>query len=152
MGWSDSEGEELPVPKRVKRNRFKGLRTRLDGINVDAYKSLARIEDQPFGGAESFFQERLNHWKEMDMSSHFRDVVNWLEPITGPLVQIVYHKDEILNILLENCASQKINSLESLTDLFQGFARDLQGAVKACAMKVQIVVCSALDNCHLKER
>lgn len=130
MDWSDSENEELPVAKQRKRSKFKGIRARLAGINVDAYKSLAQIEDQPFGGAESFFQERLNHWKEMDMSSHFRDVVRCLEPITGPLVQIVYHKDEILNVLLENCTSQEMKSLESLTDLFHGFARDLQGAKK----------------------
>lgn len=125
MDSSDEKDE--PPKKRVKRDKFKGLRTRIGEINVDAYKSLVRVEDKPFGEADSFFQERLDHWKEMDVTSNFKDIVLGLAPITGSLYQVIHHRDEIFQIVSDQCTAKASASIEGIGELIAGLARDLQG-------------------------
>ncbi|GMH39887.1 hypothetical protein BSKO_07791 [Bryopsis sp. KO-2023] len=147
MGWSDSEQEgPLPPKKRIKRNKFKKNQTSLSEINVNTYRSLEKIDAVPFGDADSFFQERFDHWKEMDIGPDFRDVVEVLHSKCGSLVQVLHHKDEILEVILGKCAMDAILSAESLTDLLAALARDLQDLFVPMIPEVLRVVSDLIDH------
>ena len=65
------------------------------------YRSLGPKRSEPLPGSSSFFQEHLNKWRELNSAADFTEAAAALQPLVLTLPQLVHHKEEVLQVLLE---------------------------------------------------
>ena len=95
-------------------------------MEVDVYRSLGSKRSEPLPGNTSFFQERLNTWRELCLAADWMEAASELTPISHTLPQILHHKSVILNILIARLRPEAALSLEPILDLIGALSRDLQ--------------------------
>ena len=73
----------------------------------------------------SFFNDALEEWKELNLSAAFvrfgLDVRNYCQT----LPQLLYHKDQVVELLIKNLSEANVLSLEPVLDLTTQLSKDL---------------------------
>ena len=123
--------------RRMKRFRHKSFAARLASVEVDVYRRLGPVSDSPSAGAESFLQEGLAQWDELDVSAAYKELADQLAPLVRSLPSVVHHSDQIAAALLARVAPQAPQedtelhaaggAQEAALNLLSMLARDLQG-------------------------
>jgi len=117
---------DLNTTEGPKRFRFKSFTERISSINVDVYHRIGRTQLEPSSEADSFFHQSLDEWKELDLSGHMSNFVKEVSPLIHSLPQILFHKDKLVEILLNHLKVKDSTSLKPLLNLSCLLARDLQ--------------------------
>jgi U3 small nucleolar RNA-associated protein 20 len=102
---------------------YKSFRDHVDSIKIDPLKDIKR---KAFHHAEiSHFLSTLEHWKEVNLSKNFQELVEIVEPITLSLPQLLFHKDKIFNALDQTLSYNDTLSLQPTLELLSQFCHDL---------------------------
>ncbi|KAG0676297.1 U3 snoRNP protein [Pichia californica] len=106
-----------------RRWAYKSFRDHVDSIKIDPLKD---ITTKAFHNVEiSHFLSTLEHWREVNLSKNFQDLVEIVEPISMTLPQLIYHKDKIFQILDKTLSLNDILSLQPTLELLSQFVHDL---------------------------
>ena len=84
------------------------------------------VAAQPY---ESFFQQRLEELRELDLSEAFVSAARTLTPMVQTLPLLLFNKEAVLNLLLAGIRVPGTLALGSLLSLVAALARDLQAEV-----------------------
>lgn len=102
---------------------YKSFRDHVDSIKIDPLKDIKR---KAFHDAEiSHFLSTLEHWREVNLSKNFQELVEVVEPITMSLPQLLYHKDTIFHALDKTLMYNDPLSLQPTLELLSQFCHDL---------------------------
>ncbi|KAI7894165.1 armadillo-type protein [Mucor mucedo] len=117
---------ELNTGQGSNRFKYQTFKTRVERIKVDVVRRSRVVDDEPDEHG-SFFYEALEQWKDLNMTRHFRDFGKEITPLVKSLPSIIYHKDEIINILEKHLKVKDSMALDGLLDLVTKLAKDLEG-------------------------
>ena len=102
---------------------YKSFRDHIDSIKIDPLKDIKR---KAFHDVEiSHFLSTLEHWREVNLSKSFQELVEVVEPITMSLPQLIYHKETIFNALDKTLILNDTLSLQPTLELLSQFVHDL---------------------------
>ncbi|KAE8334913.1 hypothetical protein BDV24DRAFT_169715 [Aspergillus arachidicola] len=133
MVAASSASRAKPV-KRVKKGtettknyRFEGFSQRVAKLKIDP---IHRVRRPSFGEDEgdansSHFRSAFDHWTELNLSDNFAQFARRVNPLCESLVQILYHEEKIMSLLVEFIEKRDHLSMEPLLSLLAQFARDL---------------------------
>ena len=76
---------------------------------------------------ESFFQEGLLRWRELNTAAHFASFASAVHSLCASLPLLVHHQATILDALLARLRPEAALSLDALLSLAGLLARDLRG-------------------------
>ncbi|KAJ1735521.1 hypothetical protein LPJ72_001828, partial [Coemansia sp. Benny D160-2] len=108
--------------------RFKSFNQRIDAIEIGVSRRIVRDFDEPEDHG-SYFAEALDKWSELNCTKDFTDLSAQLRSHRQSLAQILYHKEEIVSILISYLSLDHALVVESVLDLVTTLARDLQDEV-----------------------
>ena len=80
----------------------------------------------PADGAQSFFQQLLTDWAELDLSKAFKAFSVEVYPLCQTLAQVVHYRDRITGSLLRRLSDTESARPQALLELTAGLARDLR--------------------------
>lgn len=102
---------------------YKSFRDLVDSIKIDPLKDIKR---KAFYDAEiSHFLSTLEHWREVNLSRNFQELVEIVEPISMSLPQLIYHKKTIFEALDKTLILNDNLSLQPTLELLSQFVHDL---------------------------
>nr|XP_043629943.1 small subunit processome component 20 homolog [Erigeron canadensis] len=107
-----------------KRFVFKTFAQRVEEIDVDVYRSLDPIKQDPSEGS-SFFRDCLVEWRELNTAEDFISFYDEMLPLVQTLPQIILQKEIILSNLLSRLDMKGRLSLEPILRLIAALSRDL---------------------------
>ena len=85
---------------------------------------------------ESFFQEGLTRWRELNTASHFASFASAAHPLCASLPLLMHHQAAIIDLLLPRLVPEAALSLDALCSLAGLLARDLRGDFAAHAPRL----------------
>ncbi|PVV00865.1 hypothetical protein BB560_004736 [Smittium megazygosporum] len=74
----------------------------------------------------SYFSETLEKWLDLNSTKDFKLFCRNIAEYGQTLAQILFHKDEIINILIDSIITSSTNALQPLFEISTSLARDLQ--------------------------
>ncbi|TID28922.1 hypothetical protein CANINC_002190 [Pichia inconspicua] len=102
---------------------YKSFRDHVDSIKIDPLKDIKR---KAFHDVEiSHFLSTLEHWREVNLSKNFQELVEIVEPITLSLPLLLYNKDKIFDALEKTISYNDTLSLQPSLELLSQFCHDL---------------------------
>ncbi|KAJ5179829.1 hypothetical protein N7492_003039 [Penicillium capsulatum] len=110
----------------TKNHRFEGFSQRIAKLKIDPIHRVRRAsfgEDE--GETTSYFRSALDHWVDMNLSDNFTQFTRRVNSLSESLVQILYHEEKIMALLVEFIEKRDQHSMEPLLSLLAQFARDL---------------------------
>lgn len=108
-----------------KRFRFETFAERIQNINIDVAHELPSkyVDDditedkgreaEDIGKLKSYFAEALEQWIELDLTRQFRHLAAKLRPISNSLTQVLWHKDDIVRLILATLRGKDLSELDS---------------------------------------
>lgn len=108
----------------TRKHRFESFNERVAKFNIDPVRRNHDL-DADMNDTTSYLQIGLVHWKDMNMSENFTNLVRQLEPLCDSLALILHHHDDIMKMLATYIEKKDALSLEPLLDLLGRFAHDL---------------------------
>ncbi|KAG2222074.1 hypothetical protein INT45_007960, partial [Circinella minor] len=105
---------------------FQSFNTLVDRIKVDVVRRSRLVEENP-DEFDSFFYEALLSWKDMNLTKHFKAFLREMTPLAKTLPSIIYHKDQIVDVLEKHLQVENSTALDALLDLVTKLAKDLEG-------------------------
>ena len=83
---------KLGKGKRFKFLTFQDLINRVD-VSRDVYRdTTTKLQLAPADGAESFFQQYLAEWSELDLTADFKTFANEVYPLSQSLAQLLHYR------------------------------------------------------------
>ncbi|KAI9252331.1 hypothetical protein BDA99DRAFT_563365 [Phascolomyces articulosus] len=110
----------------TKRFKFQSFNTLVDRIKVDVVRRSRLVEEDP-DEYDSFFYQALLSWKDMNLTRHFTTFQREMTPLAKTLPSIIYHKDQIVDVLEKHLQVKDSTALDALLDLVTKLAKDLEG-------------------------
>ncbi|KAI8994575.1 armadillo-type protein [Pilobolus umbonatus] len=117
---------ELNTTQGSNRFKYQNFKTRVERIKVDIVRRSGIIDDEPDEHG-SFFYEALLGWKDLNMTTHFKEFAREITPLVKSLPSIIHHKDTIVDILEKHLKVKDSLALDGLLDLVTKLAKDLEG-------------------------
>ncbi|KAE8353599.1 armadillo-type protein [Aspergillus coremiiformis] len=120
--------------KRVKKGtettksyRFEPFSQRVAKLKIDPIHRVRRpsFSEEERDETSSHFRSAFDHWTELNLSDNFVQFARRVNPLCESLVQILYHEDKIMKLLVEFIEKRDHLSMEPLLTLLAQFARDL---------------------------
>ncbi|KAJ1974184.1 U3 snoRNP protein, partial [Dimargaris xerosporica] len=106
------------------RYRFQSFKQRIDAIDINVTRRVIRYLDEP-DVQGSYFQEALQSWKELNCTTHFTHFTRAVRPFCSSLPQLLFHKKEVVDLLVRYIADADQLSIAPLLDLVSVLSRDL---------------------------
>ncbi|KAK1435340.1 hypothetical protein QVD17_01101 [Tagetes erecta] len=103
---------------------FKTFSQRIEEIDVDVFRSLDPLKQEPSEGS-SFFRDCLVEWRELNTAEDFISFYEEMLPLVQTLPQIILQKEIILTNLLSRLDMKGRLSLEPVLRLIAALSRDL---------------------------
>ncbi|XP_037492635.1 small subunit processome component 20 homolog [Jatropha curcas] len=103
---------------------FKTFSQRIEGIEIDVYRSLDKFKAEPSEGS-SFFRDFLVEWRELNTAEDFISFYETMMPLVQTLPFVLLHKESILSELLSRLQMKARLSLEPILRLIAVLSRDL---------------------------
>ncbi|KAJ3096729.1 U3 snoRNP protein [Phlyctochytrium planicorne] len=98
--------------------------------------------------ANSFLVEELESLKDLDGTKSFREFCYEFTPMAQSLQQILFHKDALMDILLDNLR-QRLDITDSILKLVVSIARDLQEEFKCYFLRSIEAIWNRVDGKEL---
>ncbi|KAI7751942.1 hypothetical protein M8C21_008264, partial [Ambrosia artemisiifolia] len=103
---------------------FKTFSQRVEEIDVDVFRSLDPLKQEPSEGS-SFFRDCLVEWRELNTAEDFISFYEEMLPLVQTLPQIILQKEIILSSLLSRLDMKGRLSVEPILRLIAALSRDL---------------------------
>ncbi|GBB97092.1 hypothetical protein RclHR1_02910020 [Rhizophagus clarus] len=116
--------KELNSGDGKNRYKYQPFNVRVKSIKINASRRDKITPDSE--ALDSFFQESLESWKELNLTRHFAIFVREVSQYCQSLPQLLYHKEKIVEILENNLKVEDSLALEPLLDLVTKLAKDLE--------------------------
>ncbi|KAI9725586.1 MAG: U3 snoRNP protein [Chrysothrix sp. TS-e1954] len=114
------------------KHRFESFSQRIAKLKIDPIRRTKQAPGAASEATVSYFQAALEQWKDLNMSSTFTSFVSEVDPLCQSLPMIIYHRDQILDLLLCRVEQHDALSLEPLLDLIAQLAHDLGARFERC--------------------
>ncbi|XP_073273960.1 uncharacterized protein [Primulina huaijiensis] len=101
---------------------FKTFSQRIEEIDIDVYRSLDPLKDEPIS---SFFLDFLVEYRELNTAEDFISFYEEMLPLVQTLPQIILHKELIITSLLSRLQLKGRLSLEPILRSIAALSRDL---------------------------
>ncbi|KAE8145233.1 armadillo-type protein [Aspergillus avenaceus] len=133
MVAASSASRAKPV-KRVKKGtvttknyRYEPFSQRVAKLKIDPIHRVRRPSFGEDGDEEtsSHFRSAFEHWTELNLSDNFSQFARKVNPLCESFVQVLYHEEKIMKLLVEYIEKRDHLSMEPLLSLLAQFARDL---------------------------
>ena len=103
-----------------RRFRFETFTERINNINIDiAHELPPKYEDEDAHDPDAIddenenlkcnFKEALDRWIELDLTRQFRQLAWKLRPISHSLPQILFHKNDIVQYILDTLRGKDLS-------------------------------------------
>ncbi|KAK6201164.1 armadillo-type protein [Scheffersomyces amazonensis] len=119
----------MAKPMRVKttesskKHTFSSFRERVDSIKIEPSLKLTK---RAYDDADSsHFISTLDHWREVNLSGNFTELVEKIDNYSQSLPQIIYHQQIIFDSLYDSIQKNDIHSIQPLLELLSQFIHDL---------------------------
>ena len=118
-------GQTKVGDKRFKYATFQQLINRVD-ISREVYRDTSKPLLVPADGAESFFQQYLSEWSELDLTADFKEFLAEVYPLCQSLGQLLHYRKKVVRALLGQLEKPGCTAYIALLDLLTHLARDLR--------------------------
>lgn len=112
-----------------KKHRFESFSERIAKLNIDPVRETNHQVANPDGN--SHFRTALEEWRDLNMSQTFTYFARQVESLCQSLPQVLYYKDQIMDLLISSLTEKDEHSLEPLLALVAQFAHDLGSRFEA---------------------
>ncbi|CAL1353831.1 unnamed protein product [Linum trigynum] len=102
---------------------FKSFSQKIEGLEVNVFRSLDRIKQEPSYG--TFFNDCLKEWRELNTAEDFITLYDEMSPLVQSSKSLALHKEFIVSALLSRLQMQARLSLEPILRLTAALSRDL---------------------------
>ncbi len=107
--------------------RFVGFTEKISKIRIDVYHKIGEVRDLSDASShETYFKETLIKWRELNCSKHFTDFSKEVLHLVQDLRQIIYHQDQIIEILCRYLSISNCQCYDALLDLVAQTVKDLR--------------------------
>ncbi|ORX41456.1 hypothetical protein BCR36DRAFT_339402 [Piromyces finnis] len=138
--------KELNTKGGVNRFKFQSFNERVGSIKINVTKRVYKFNNEIPEDAETFFQESIIQWRELNCTKDFSNFVFEVQKYTKSLPMILFHKDAIANILLKHILIKDTQAYEPLLSLVISFTRDLQEEIYEYFPKFYEAITSLLSR------
>ncbi|CAG8452160.1 712_t:CDS:2 [Ambispora gerdemannii] len=109
------------------QHKFKSFLARIENIDINVRKlGKRKTEELEYEGeVSSFFKESLESWRELNLTANFCAFVREVYALSGTLVQVVHHAEEIVVLLKKHLQIENNMAIEPLLSLTVNLAKDL---------------------------
>ncbi|EDQ86381.1 uncharacterized protein MONBRDRAFT_11008 [Monosiga brevicollis MX1] len=108
------------------RHRFLSFADQLKRIQNEAIRPLHQVFEEVTEDTTTFFDEALDKWRELNLTSHFESFTRDVRGLSGSLPLLVHHQGKLIDALLHHLTVPKSRALDALLDLTVQLARDLR--------------------------
>ena len=114
------------TPPRQK-HKFEPFTRRIARLKIDPVHTVKgrAPSDDASDVSQSFFRTALEEWGELNLSRTFTSFSTKVNPLSENLPQLLHHRDEIFEILLQHIETEDALALEPLLALTAHLAHDL---------------------------
>lgn len=105
--------------------KFQGFTERIANIKIDVAHRVETTTSEP-EEKETFCNEALNKWRELNCTVHFQSLVKEVEPLVQTLAHLVHHEKIVISAVKKHLLVQDTLALEPIIDIVIQLARDLQ--------------------------
>ncbi|XP_015925192.1 small subunit processome component 20 homolog [Parasteatoda tepidariorum] len=105
--------------------RFQTFAERISSITIDVIHDYRKISSTP-DEADTFFKEAFEKWIDLNFTLDYENLRKDIGVEIQTLSQIVFRKDEIIEILLKHLSKTESLALDAILELVVALARDLQ--------------------------
>ncbi|KAJ2891931.1 U3 snoRNP protein [Coemansia aciculifera] len=106
---------QLSTSGGANTHRFKSFRQRIDAIEVNVARRIARDLDEPDEHG-SYFAEAVSKWNELNCTKDYTEFLHRVRTYHQSLAQVLYHKDEIVRILEDYLSLDHEMALEPMLE------------------------------------
>lgn len=107
--------------------RFQNFAERIGNINIDIHRNTGVLKHEvPENDKDTFFRETLEKWMELNCSIDFTELYRKLRPLVQSFNQLLFYKNDVVNILQECLSKEKSLAFEPCLELLSQLAKDLQ--------------------------
>lgn len=107
-------------------HKFVSFTERISKLRIDVVHSIEKRTETP-EECETFFQQCLSKWSELNCSLDFQDFNKEVFPLVKSLSLLVYHQKTVVEVLLRYLKKKDTLALNALLELCVELSRDLQG-------------------------
>ncbi|PVU97840.1 hypothetical protein BB561_000281 [Smittium simulii] len=122
---TDLEPKQLNTGQGSNRFKYQSFNKRVESIEISAARRIQRDFHLPEQNA-TYFSETLDKWYDLNSTKDFQYFYKKALEYGQTLPQILYHKDSIINLLIECLNKQNSLALQPLLEITTSLARDLQ--------------------------
>ncbi|KAF9948490.1 U3 snoRNP protein [Mortierella alpina] len=120
----NSAAKELNLGEGANRYKYQSFNARVNKLKIKITRQVG-LKESATVATGSFFNDALEEWKELNLSAPFvrfgLDVKNYCQT----LPQLLYHKDQIVELLIKNLNDGNVLALEPILDLTTQLSKDL---------------------------
>ncbi|KAF9975229.1 U3 snoRNP protein [Actinomortierella ambigua] len=120
---SESSAKELNSGQGANRYKYQSFNARVSSLKLKITRRVGIKDESVENG--SYFNTALEGWKELNLSAPFVRFGLEARNYCQTLPQLLYHKDKVVDLLVEHLAEANPLSLEPILDLTVQLARDL---------------------------
>ncbi|RUP48500.1 hypothetical protein BC936DRAFT_144478 [Jimgerdemannia flammicorona] len=141
--------KDLNNGEGVNRYKFQPFKVRVESLKIDVVHRIRKVEEEP-GEHNTFFNEALQSWKELNLTSQFVAFIRETEKYVQSLAQLLYHKEKIAAALETHLRIRDSLALEPLLDLVTKLAKDLEGEFYPYFEQIFSVILPLVNNQDVK--
>ncbi|KAJ8331227.1 U3 snoRNP protein [Batrachochytrium dendrobatidis] len=117
--------KQLNVSGGTNRFKFQSFNDRIKNIKINSIHRVIKVSDAS-EDVESFFQDTLTQMSDLNCTTHFTLFQHDISKYTGSLMQILYHKECIVQAFEKHLAVPKSQAIQPILSLVTALAKDLQ--------------------------
>ncbi|KAH6600372.1 hypothetical protein BASA50_002383 [Batrachochytrium salamandrivorans] len=117
--------KQLNVSGGTNRFKFQSFNDRIRHIKIEAIHRVVKVSDAD-EDVESFFKDTLLQMVDLNCTTHFTQFQRDINQYAGSLMQILYHKERIVEIIVEHLAIRDSLAIQPILSLVTALAKDLQ--------------------------
>ncbi|KAF9166281.1 U3 snoRNP protein [Actinomortierella ambigua] len=119
----ENSAKELNSGQGANRYKYQSFNTRVSSLKLKITRQVGIKDESVENG--SYFNTALEGWKELNLSAPFVRFGLEARNYCQTLPQLLYHKDKVVDLLVEHLGEANPLSLEPILDLTVQLARDL---------------------------
>ncbi|KAG0334906.1 U3 snoRNP protein, partial [Podila humilis] len=115
--------KELNEGQGANRYRYQSFNHRVNQLKIKITRQVGQNETAVATG--SYFNDSLEEWKELNLSAPFVRFALDVKSYCQTLPQLLYHKNQVVDLLVKNLNDGNVLALEPILDLTTQLSKDL---------------------------
>ncbi|KAI1314951.1 U3 snoRNP protein [Mortierella claussenii] len=111
---------------RYKASLYQSFNARVNQLKIKITRQVG-LKESGAVTTGSFFNDALEEWKELNLSAPFVRFGLEVRNYCQTLPQLLYHKEQVINLLVKNLEEGNVLALEPILDLTTQLSKDLDG-------------------------